>query len=742
MSLTPSSPAPRRFSISNFNTRPKVLFSAAVPLVLMLIIGAVAEINLAKMHRTQGWVDHTQKVLSKADAIVASAVDMETGLRGYLLAGEESFLDPYKSGANKAFGDLADLRATVSDNPPQVARLQEVEATLRQWQTELAEREIELRRRIGDPMPKQDMSATLETNDSADPVMGQLQTSNNVATMDDIVKLVAEGRGKVYFDEFRRLMSEFKSIEQELMVSRQAANNATREMTVVTIIAVLIFALVASLATAFVVGSDIGNSIKTLTGLMNRLADGDNTVVITGQDRRDEVGDMARATEVFKQNAIRVAKLNHEQEEASRKMAELAAEREKAAQREVELARQKEEDDRKAAEDREQMMRELGEAFGQVVEAAIDGEFSNRVDAKFTDQILNDLAGNINNLMGAVDRGLTVTGKVLEKVADGDLTQRMEGDFRGAFAVLQDNTNSMIESLKSLVGDITTSGGTLAGSSAELRDTANTLSRQAEQNAASLEETAAALEELSTSIKQVSGNVSNASQNAKTARDTAQSSGKIAADAAEAMTRISEASKEIAQVVSVINEIAFQINLLALNAGVEAARAGEAGNGFSVVAAEVRQLAQRASEAAKEIDGVINRSDDAVSEGVSKVSDAQASLFAIAESVVSISKGVDEISTAISQQVIGINEITTAVSQVDQNTQKQAAAFEEVTAASAVLANEAESLQQSTRRFSTGAQIAVMPSRKAPMASLAHAPRKAVAAGGGRPVADSSWDEF
>jgi methyl-accepting chemotaxis protein len=281
----------------------------------------------------------------------------------------------------------------------------------------------------------------------------------------------------------------------------------------------------------------------------------------------------------------------------------------------------------------------------------------------------------------------------------------------------------------------------LASSSAELRDTAGVLSGQAEQNAASLEQTSAALEELTASIKQVSGNVDDASKNARTARDTAQSSEVVAADAAKSMQRISDASQQIARVVGVIDDIAFQINLLALNAGVEAARAGEAGRGFSVVASEVRQLAQRAGEASKEIASVITESDTAVTEGVAKVGGAQSALEKIAASVIRIAAGVDEVATAINEQVTGISEITLAIGQIDQNTQRQSAAFEEVTAASSLLASEADGLSQSTARFKINDADKVVALQSTPKTSMGDVIKPAAAAALAR-NGSTGWEEF
>ena len=479
----------------------------------------------------------------------------------------------------------------------------------------------------------------------------------------------------------------------------------------------------------------ISRPVQNLTTAIRKVAEGSFDTKVPGTDRRDEVGEMARATEVFKQNAIKVQALNKEQEKASQQMAAMAQEREEASLREVELVKEKEQADAEAVAEREAMMAHLGKSFGDVVAAAIDGEFSNRVEAEFSDKVLNGLAQDINRLMGVVDQGLSDTGQVLARIADGDLSKRMEGDFRGAFGRLQGDVNDMMNALQSLIGDVSNSSDTLALSSAEMRDTANSLSRQAEQNAASLEETSAALEELTASIKQVGGNIDNVSQNARSARETAKSSEQIAADAAGSIERIADASKEITRVVGVINDIAFQINLLALNAGVEAARAGDAGRGFSVVASEVRLLAQRASDAVTEIDTVMTKSNEAVSEGVTRVTNARSSLETIAESVINISIRVDEVSSAINEQVGAISEINSAVGQIDQNTQKQTASFEEVTAASAVLASEAENMQRATTRFKTSETAKVVAIKAPPVPTPPdQAEQKAIAVG--------SWGEF
>ncbi|MEM1075007.1 MAG: methyl-accepting chemotaxis protein [Pseudomonadota bacterium] len=457
--------------------------------------------------------------------------------------------------------------------------------------------------------------------------------------------------------------------------------------------------LTLALTCAVLFSRSISMPLQRLTQAVTAVAEGQIDADVPGTDRADEIGELARKTEVFRKNALKIDAMVKDQKAANEKMAALTEEREKAAERELTLAREKERADQVAEEQRQDMMQRLGSSFGEVVESALDGEFKQRIDMVFEDEILSNLANNMNALLEAVDHGLSTTGNVLERVAEGDLTCRMEGAFKGAFDRLQSDVNNMLDALTQLIVEITDSGTTLSGSSSELRQTADVLSRQAEQNAASVEETSAALEQLTASIAQVNANIADVSSSAKEARKTASESDHVAVSAQQSMDRIAQGSKEITRVTEVINDISFQINLLALNAGVEAARAGDAGRGFSVVASEVRQLAQRASEAAKEIGEVLAKSDAAVSDGVSNVANAKTSLDEISSTVVRISENVDDVTRAMSEQASGIKEIASAVAQVDGNTQKQAAAFEEVTASSHVLASNAETLRQSTSRF-------------------------------------------
>ncbi|MEM7719188.1 MAG: methyl-accepting chemotaxis protein [Pseudomonadota bacterium] len=450
----------------------------------------------------------------------------------------------------------------------------------------------------------------------------------------------------------------------------------------------------------------ISRPIRELTETMELVSSGDLSADLKSTERSHEIGKMTNAMVVFLENARKARQTDIElkqKEEKENALQEEAAKRE--AELEAEKIREKEALDKAAAEERAEMMRKLGQSIGGVVNDAKAGNFSSRVSERFDDETLNILSDNINDLMATVDTGLSSAGEAMSRIAGGDLSKEMTGNFEGAFAELQNSTNLMMGSLKDLVGEIAGSASMLASSSSNLNETSGELSKKAERSAASLEETSAALEELSASLKQVDNNITSANSNARSASESAKQGSAVAGEAATSMQRINEASTEISQVVGVINDISFQINLLALNAGVEAARAGDAGRGFSVVASEVRSLAQRAGEAAKEIADVIQRSDAAVSDGVAKVSAAEQSLKTISESVVEVSNSIDDVAQAISEQVRGVADINSAVSEIDRNTQQQTTSFTEVTDASSMLSKEAESLQKATSRFQTGKNV-------------------------------------
>jgi methyl-accepting chemotaxis protein len=285
-------------------------------------------------------------------------------------------------------------------------------------------------------------------------------------------------------------------------------------------------------------------------------------------------------------------------------------------------------------------------------------------------------------------------GAGLENLSKGDLTHRIDADLTGPFRKLKDDFNATVGNLNQMVTRILDTTGQIANGANEISNAADDLSRRTEQQAASLEETAAALEEMTASVKMAASNAQEASRAVGSTRSVAEEGGHVVESAVKAMDSISQSSKQVTDIIGVIDEIAFQTNLLALNAGVEAARAGEAGRGFAVVASEVRALAQRSSEAAKQIKSLINASSEHVNEGVKLVGASGTALRRIIEQVSEIDRLAHGSAEAGKQQASGIEEVNAAVSSMDQATQQNAAMVEQSTAASRNLAHETRELRE------------------------------------------------
>ena len=341
------------------------------------------------------------------------------------------------------------------------------------------------------------------------------------------------------------------------------------------------------------------------------------------------------------------------------------------------------------------------------------------------------------------DHVVSVLAQSLTGLARGDLTARIDAQFNGRYAVLKQDFNGAVDSLRDAMGAISEAAGGMEGSANEIASASNDLSKRTEQQAASLEETAAALDEITATVRRSADGAKQASATASAASTDADRSGAVVAEAVAAMGEIEKSSGQITQIIGVIDEIAFQTNLLALNAGVEAARAGEAGRGFAVVAQEVRALAQRSADAAKEIKTLIASSTAQVERGVRLVGDTGQALSGIVAKVGEIDALIREIAVSSQEQATGLNGVNAAVNQMDQVTQQNAAMVEEANAASASLRSEAQDLARQVSRFQTGA-----PARSRPEPSRAERPalrapvrgRPGGAATAAAPA--TSWEEF
>lgn len=388
-----------------------------------------------------------------------------------------------------------------------------------------------------------------------------------------------------------------------------------------------------------------------------------------------------------------------------------------------------------------------------VVPATRDDEIGQMAAAvqRFKDAAIELEKSQKERAAKAADQAHVVNaiGSGLKQLADGNLMTRLSAPFSADYEQLRSDFNDAMGKLQDAMTTIVVNSGAIRSGAGEISQAADDLSRRTEQQAASLEETAAALDEITATVRKTAESSKQANAVVVATRSDAEASGQVVRETVAAMGEIEKSSKQISQIIGVIDEISFQTNLLALNAGVEAARAGEAGRGFAVVASEVRALAQRSSEAAREIKSLISASSQHVETGVELVGEAGKALELIVSKVGDISGLVSEIAASAQEQSTALAEVNTAINQMDQVTQQNAAMVEESTAASHSLTHEAEELMGLISRFQTGAaptansnKGAAKPKSHQPITQQRQRIAQFASNGSAALKADDDWQEF
>jgi methyl-accepting chemotaxis protein len=477
----------------------------------------------------------------------------------------------------------------------------------------------------------------------------EVNLTRDPATADKAIEVAKSARSSELMQKFRDALQEARTVAATALAASQAAGAGALAFMRIAQFLGSVLAVVGAAAIAWALQQAIAKPISGMTAAMRRLAAGETELDVPARGRGDEVGSMAAAVEVFRVAAIEKLRLDAEAAAARR---------------------------------------------------ALDAERAER-EARDADQ------------RRQLEQAVATLGAGLARLAAKDLTYRVSADLPESYRRLQADFNTAIAQLEQALASVSGATEVIHSGSREVSTAADDLSRRAEQQAASLEQTAAAVNEIAATMRTAAEGAENARRLVGAARDDAAQTEQVVGKAVAAMGDIKTSSAQIGRIIGVIDEIAFQTNLLALNAGVEAARAGDAGRGFAVVAAEVRALAQRSAQAAKEIKALISTSEAQVRGGVALVGETGKALGRILAQVNDINQVVEAIAIGAREQSRGLDEVNSAIGHMDQVTQQNAAAAEESTAASRTMSNETAQLAELVGQFQVGRQEAVENARRA-----------------------------
>ena len=661
--------------LGDLKLRTKMFSGNVISLLLIIILGGVTFNATNSLLKTGDMVDHTHVVIARASSILASAVDMETGMRGYLLAGEDGFLDPYINGHKVFLEEIGDLKELVSDNPAQVTLLTEIEQNISAWKKNVTEPTIQLRREIG-----------------------------NAKNMDDMADLVGEGKGKVYFDKFRGQIATFIVREEKLLAKRSSQSSSYD-----TDSAKLV------LHTQNVIKESMrieASAVDMETGMRGFLLAGQEEFLAPYNAGSklffEKVGKLKKTVS---DNSAQVTLLTEIERNISSWKTDVT-------EPTIEL--------RKTIGDAK-TMNDMADLVGEAKGKAYFDKFRNQVStfiererslmvSRQQEAVATARNAKITIVIGTlviivislfvstlisnlITKPITKAVNLSDSLAQGDMTKRLEvdttdevGDLSTSLNKIADDLGAMLKQVQSSSNILTDSSGTLTTLSGELSKTsdetsqrANNVASASEQMSTNMNSVSAAMEQsasnvgmVATAAEEMSATVNEIAQNAAKAKNISEGAVVQSEKTSLKMNDLGKAADKIGKVTETITEISEQTNLLALNATIEAARAGEAGKGFAVVANEIKDLAKQTADATVDIKNQIGEMQGTTKSTIEDIETISEVINEINEVITTIATAVEEQSAATSEISENVAQAAAGIGEVNENVAQSSAAISDV----------------------------------------------------------------